>query len=303
MRETGCPRHRVEADRRRRTEGFDILGLPSRQYARHDATAVLVIGVAIAAIGTGFSVYSQLQQAQAQSAMLRYNQRVAEMQAEFAQKAALQNALQAQRQAEMAQAAAAFDAGLQEENAKLALEANEYEKQIVVQESIVAANAAKIEEEDARRALDRVQSTSRSLIAKSGVEVEGSPLLVMMENAAETDIAVSRIRYGTALRDHAVQNDLRAMDYSAKLRERGALAEAGRIRMAGSMEASALRGEAARIRYAGELQAWGFNVEGAMAGYQRRAVNSALPFQLGSTLLTGVGRGVSLYGDYRAARR
>ena len=294
-RDTGCPRHRADTERRQRTDGFDTLGLPSREHARHWVAA---IGLAITAIGVGFSIYSSMQAASAQQAMFRYNQQVAAQQAQQALTASAMQAQQAEAQAAMIAAAAAQDAGFQEDNAQLAREAAEYQKHIILNENTAAVNAAKVEEDNAKRALERVTATSRSLIAKSGVETEGSPLLVIMEQAAETELAISRIRYGTALREGATAADVRATEYSGELAARGHLIEATRTRRAGAMESEALLAEARRIRFTGELEAWGARTQGAMFGYQRRAAASALPWQIGSTLLQGAGQATSLWYNY-----
>lgn len=292
--ETGCPRHRADTARRRRTEGFDTLGLSSPERARHWVAA---IGIAITAIGVGFSIYSQMQAASAQQAMFKYNQQVANQQAQQALMASAMQAKQAEAQAAMLAAAASQDAGFQEENAKLAREAAEYQKHVILNENTAAVNAAKVEEDNAKRALERVTASSRSLIAASGVETEGSPLMVIMEQAAETDLAISRIRYGTALREGATAADVRATEYSGELAARGHLIEATRTRRAGAMESEALLAEARRIRFTGELEAWGARTQGAMFGFQRRAARSALPWQIGSSLMAGAGSAWNIYSQ------
>jgi hypothetical protein len=244
-----------------------------------------------------------MQAASAQQAMMRYNQQVAAMQAQQAMDAAAMNAKQAEAQAAMIAAAAMQDAGLQEENAKLAQEAAQYQKHIILNENTAALNAAKIEEDNAKRALERVTAQSRSLIAKSGVEAEGSPLLVIMENAAETDLAISRIRYGSALREGATQADVEATEYSGQLAARGHMIEAAQIRRGGAMQSAALLDEARRIRFTGELEAWGARAQGAMFGHQRRAASSALPWQIGSTLMSGAQTATGIWYNYNYGGR
>lgn len=263
------------------------------------ASVAIWIGLALTVASTAAAAYGMVQQNAAQEAALRYNAQQARLaqQQELlnaAREMELQNMLAAQtmQQAGLVEEATAFEARIREENARQALIAAEYEKQAITQEGTVARAAADVEEDNARRRLQVVQSEGKALIGASGVTSEGSPVLVLMENAAQTDLAIQRIRYGAGLREKAAETDAAMADYAGKLAARGEEIEGLKARRAGSLQANALRQEAAMIRYGAALRFFGHNRFDAGAGFdfQRQQLNAAFPYQLGSTILTGVGQ-------------
>ena len=72
-----------------------------------------------------------------------------------------------------------------------------YNAQVSEQEAQQARDAAKVEASNQAEAARRAQATVRARIAGSGVEMaEGSPLLVLMDNARQASIENQRILYG-----------------------------------------------------------------------------------------------------------
>jgi len=103
----------------------------------------LIVGAAVAAAGTAYSIYAS---GQAQEAAAEYGADVAENQAQ------------------------------------------------------ASRNAAAVDEDIAREKSRRIQAAARAAYGASGVtQDEGSPLLVMMDTAAQSELEVQRIRYGGEL--------------------------------------------------------------------------------------------------------
>lgn len=119
-----------------------------------------VAGVIATIVSTAVSVFGQIQSGQAQAASAR-------AQAQQAKAAGL-----AQQQA------AEFNVKVAENNAQ------------------AARNAARVREDNLRRAAERTTSTGTALLAASGVDVgTGSALLLAMDDAANTEVAALRERF------------------------------------------------------------------------------------------------------------
>lgn len=67
---------------------------------------------------------------------------------------------------------------------------------IAQQNAIAAQQKAAFDEERHRDQLKKLMSSQRSLYGKSGVDMSGSPLLVMEDTAAEGELDALAIRYG-----------------------------------------------------------------------------------------------------------
>jgi hypothetical protein len=83
--------------------------------------------------------------------------------------------------------------------ADAAEEAGQYNARLAEQQAAQARDAAALEEEAYRAHAKRVQAANRASIGASGVTTEGSPLLVLMDNAAQAEYEAQRIRYGGAI--------------------------------------------------------------------------------------------------------
>ncbi len=117
----------------------------------------LLIGAAVAAAGTAYSVYAA---GQAQQQAAGYNADVAENQAQ------------------------------------------------------AARNAAAVDEEASREKARRIQAAARATYGASGAsQEEGSPLLVLMDNARQSELEVQRIRYSGELAARGYQNEANRVRY------------------------------------------------------------------------------------------
>lgn len=255
----GCPRHR-RASARRRTH--DVLGLPSHERARHygaDAAVAVYIGLAVAVVAAGTSAYMQYQQGQYAADVARYNQQVSQQQAGYAQQYAELQARMLEQNGMFAEQSAAAQAAIAERQAE------------------AARNSGRIQEEIERAKFARQQSRARANIGASGVNTEGSPLLVLMDNAAEFDMDMQRLRYGT---------ELEAMGHQM---------EGQMVKLEGAMRRSAAESDAKMSRFSGRLSGLGYNQQSLMFGAQAGAARWGSYWGAGTTLLAGVGNAASRY--------
>ena len=93
-------------------------------------------------------------------------------------------------------ASAAAGAGGQIFAADSERRASNYNADVMDQEAFAAKDKAKAEEDAHRESVKRILSTQRALFAKSGVDMSGSPLLVMEDTARQGELDALTIRYG-----------------------------------------------------------------------------------------------------------
>jgi len=264
---TACPRHRAFAVWARGRELADLLGRPSPERAPHYGSEwVAYAMLAAAVIGTTISAYGMYQSGQYQSSVARYNALVAARQAQYQQQ----------------YGQAMFDVMAKEAAGATALaeaQAAMYETQAEAAEQAGALRQAEI-----RRAGERVQAQVRASIGASGVETEGSPLLVLLDNAAE-------IRYG-------VMKD----EYRTALDVVGAKSGAGFARGEGEVRAAGLLGEAHLRRFGAGLTAASLLSEAALSRANAGYFRTAGVVVGGGSLLSGIGNIGLNYFRYPTAR-
>ena len=96
-----------------------------------------------------------------------------------------------------ATAAAAASAYAQHQAGEAQAKAAKYQARLTENQAIAARQAAAVAEARSRERTDRVRALARTRAEASGVSsTEGSPLLVMMENAREAELEAQLIRYG-----------------------------------------------------------------------------------------------------------
>jgi hypothetical protein len=262
----GCPQCRAKLVRRLRGEpwtepGFGP-GLPVRHYEMGAAAAIFA---AVAVLSAGIAAYGQYAQSQQQSASLQYN------------------AILANQQAAYQQQVAEFQAQLIERQAAGALTLAEAQAAIQEQQAIAAEAAGRVREAAIRRNYNRTQSDVRAAIGKSGVDTTGSPLLVLIENA------------------DTVGQELALNDYQTALDVAGAQAGAAFARTEGALRAGSLTGEAGLARFGGAASAAAALSQSSLLSMQAGSVRSAGMFNVGTTLLGGIGSAASPYLRYGMA--
>jgi hypothetical protein len=87
-------------------------------------------------------------------------------------------------------AGGAVYSGVQQSNAA------DYNAAVAEQDALAANDRAKSEEDAHRESIRRILATQRALYGKSGLSMEGSPLLVMEDTAAQGELDALTIRYG-----------------------------------------------------------------------------------------------------------
>lgn len=71
---------------------------------------------------------------------------------------------------------------------------SEYNRRVAENQAAQARQAATVEEENYRRQVRAAQAANRAAIGASGVDMTGSPLLVLMDNASQAEMEAQRIR-------------------------------------------------------------------------------------------------------------
>lgn len=102
-------------------------------------------------------------------------------------------------------------------------EASDHNARLADMQAQQARDAAKIDAENQAEIAKRAQAGVRARIAASGVEMgEGSPLLVLMDNARQASLENQRILYGGELRAQGLEANAALSRYSAgRYREAG----------------------------------------------------------------------------------
>jgi hypothetical protein len=211
------------------------------------------VGVGALIIGTLISAYSVYSQSQAQAQQAQAAGIAAQRQSEYQRQLGIY-AL-ASYQAEAANARAMGEA-----------QAAQYEMQ-----AKIAQQAGDLKVKDTYRAGERLQSTARASIAKSGVDMTGSPLDVVLENAAAIEEEAERLRYATAV-DVA----------SAK-------GGAGFSRFQGEINASSIERESVMRQFGYNAAAAGYGSEAGMQFGNASRFRTAGYIGAGSSILAGTG--------------
>lgn len=149
---------------------------------------IAIAGLAVAAIGTGISVYSQQQQASSQRSMANYNIAVQTNNANI-------NAQVAERQASLNAAIAASNAQAHDNTAQT------YDNQATAVQNQAEAQAAQMRLQD-----QRLLATQTNHAAAGGVvTTEGSPLVDLAYSASNLEMGVANTLYEGDLNSKAWQ--------------------------------------------------------------------------------------------------
>jgi hypothetical protein len=211
--------------------------------------AATVISLATTAIGTGMSYYAQQQQAANAQAMANYNAAVMQQNAQIQAQMAQQQAIyQAEQQAAFAEA----QAQAQENNA-IALE----------QQAETAAAQGREAAARVRMENEAMLAMQRAKYAKAGLVNEGTPLIVLAEQAKLGELNAQDAIYQAEL-------ERSSLLYGAKLQRSEAsysLIAAEQARVQGQYDSAAAavglsmaNNEAELVRLQGASDAWGYQM-------------------------------------------
>lgn len=96
-----------------------------------------------------------------------------------------------------------------------AAEAEEYQADVARAQGAQAQMAAEAEAEDRRRRARYLLGTQLAAAGSSGIALEGSPLLAMVDSGVQEDLEVRRIRYKGYLAAAGAQSDAALAEYQA----------------------------------------------------------------------------------------
>lgn len=147
--------------------------------------------------------------------------------------------------------AAAQQAKAAQLNAQMTANENEARAQLSDREAVIAAResaqeALAIERDVETRRLEfsRLQGEQRAAIGASGIEFQGTPLLILAETAREAELDVQSMRQASEQRQLALRDQAALREFEAGELRRGAVNakrvgkfEAGSIRQAGAFRA------------------------------------------------------------------
>lgn len=145
----------------------------------------MAAGGSLSAAGAGVQMFAVLQQAQTQSAISRFNARVARRNAE-------QDALLLERDASIA------DLDAEQER-----------------------TARDFDVKTRRKIFSRIRARRRSQIGASGLEFSGSPLVVAADEAREMELDIAALEFVSEAREAALRDDAGLLRFHAEERRRG----------------------------------------------------------------------------------
>lgn len=104
-----------------------------------------------------------------------------------------------------------------------------------------ARQAASVRERQSRERTDAIRATARARAEASGVmSSEGSPLLVMMENARQAEYEANLIRYGGEVQARSFEDDSRLLTFRGRQARRSANIAAGATLLTGLAQAASI---------------------------------------------------------------
>lgn len=129
-------------------------------------------------------------------------------------------------------------------SAQASAAASEYNAKVNEQNAIAAENKAKYDEQMHREQVRALLSKQRAIIGKSGVTMEGSPLLATLDTVEKGELDALAIRYGGKVQSQQYRSgaDISRMESSAYLAKgksamTGALFGAGTTLLSGGASA------------------------------------------------------------------
>lgn len=135
-------------------------------------------------------------------------------------------------------AVAAAGAGVQAigqyQQAKSEAQWHEYNAKVAEMNAIAAKQQAEYEEQKHRRETERILSRQRALYGKAGVRLEGSPLLVMEETAAEAEMDALAIRRGGYIQSERYKSEAGIERMKAQSTRRAGAYKAGTTLLTGT---------------------------------------------------------------------
>lgn len=135
-------------------------------------------------------------------------------------------------------AAAAASAYAQYEQAEYQADVARYNRKVATQQADLARQNAAVEAEQIRERGKRIQAANRASVGASGVVGDvGSPLQVMMDNAAEIEYEALLAKAGGQQRAGAYESEARLLRWqTGKIRQTGRVG-AGTTLLAGAIQA------------------------------------------------------------------
>jgi hypothetical protein len=118
--------------------------------------------------------------------------------------------------------------------------ATAYQSDVAEQQAEVARGAAGVQAEEARARSKQLQATARSRISASGVITEGSPLMVLMSNAEQSELEAQRIKWSGATQVTGYESQSPYSQYQARQARQAGSWGAGTSLLGGVANTSAL---------------------------------------------------------------
>jgi len=112
----------------------------------------------------------------------------------------------------------------------------EYNAALARRDADIEKQRAEFEEAQHRRRVGRFKGRQQALFAKAGVQLEGSPLLVMEETAAEAELEALAIRRGGEIKASRFMAEAGLRQYTGKQKKRTAYIRAGASLLTGAGE-------------------------------------------------------------------
>jgi hypothetical protein len=192
-----------------------------------------IVGLALAAVGTGVSAYGQHQAAKSQASIANYNFAAQQQNAMMQQQAANMQAAALQKQASYADAQASINNALAQSEAQARL--NNADSMRSSAEAQAAADRQNIISK--QKDFERFTAEQRAAIGASGVVESGSPLDALAESAGNMQASLNESHYQSEITRRKTLGQAGLEEFGGKLAQAGATAQLG----AGKAQADMLR--------------------------------------------------------------
>lgn len=113
-----------------------------------------------------------------------------------------------------------------------------YNAQVAENQAFQARQAAAVRAEQSRERSRRIQSAARARAAASGVELEGSPGFVLLDNARQAELDAQRLKYGGEVQAEGYDAQARLHRFMAPQYEQAGMIQSGTTLLTGFSQAS-----------------------------------------------------------------
>ena len=138
-------------------------------------------------------------------------------------------------------AAAAASAYAQYQAGQTQAKVFKYQSRVAENQAKAARDAAAVAEQQSRARSDRIRASARARAAASGIEAgEGSPLLVMLDNARQAELEAQLVRYSGEVQGRFYESESKLRTFEGRVARRAANIGAGTTLLSGVAQGASI---------------------------------------------------------------